>query len=329
MSAPSDQDIAFSESIFALLNYYRSGTIQTFHTALDKALTYAEVAIDSVQLKSLRYFLFNRMILFGFLEFSDTRGQRRWCIGPNRLIKLSKGGCLVVGDSGFIATFNCLSANQVSSYHVTYTFPSSTGTRLNFCVKQVDFEEGHERSISQKLDCPVVCIETTKLAEFLPTVESVYQSLAVRGIDPTQIDSAAEFKRFDETKHDWVDANYLELSPGLYRIPHVYGQHRDIVIKNGAHSLVGFDIPNRDWSFFLSAYLLQKSLHWKYSGRNRTVAIPFWQITLTPMLVKRVLCASTMKWPDLKAGCYRFRDVEPLVAHHLATRYPMIGMKNV
>lgn len=91
MSATLEEDISFSRSIFALLAYYGSGNIQTVFSAIDKALAYAQLKLSTAQLTSTRRLLFNRLILFGILEYRLVRAQRRWCFGPNRLVRLPNG----------------------------------------------------------------------------------------------------------------------------------------------------------------------------------------------------------------------------------------------
>ena len=327
--APSEQDLAFSSSIFALLAYYRCGSIQRCFSATDKALCHSGISVEPTQLAPIRRLLFNRLQLFGIIESSDILGQRRWCIGENRLVRLRDGSTFPIGDSGFVARAHNCFLQERSSYHVFYSFPRSTGTTLKLCVEQFNLNDKEVSKLALELDCPVFELRSRWLVGLLPTVADVYEALVVPGIDPTQIDVSTELKRFDERKREWIDANTRELGAGLYCIPHIFGHHRYMVFKEGAKSLIGFDITSRDWSLLLSTYLLGKELDWQYRVTNRVVSIPAWQVSMLPMLVKRVLCVGTLKWPDLADGSYQFANVEPEVKQGLIARYPMIGVQDV
>ena len=323
-----EHDLAFSRSIFALLAYYGSGNVQTFFSIVDRALTYAKVSIKEGQIASAKRLLYNHLLLFGVLESSEIHGQRRWSFGPNRLVKLPGGSILPLGDGSFASFVSDRLSEDNASPHVFYTFPSYIGP-LRLCAPKFNAAGEDLERLGREFNCRIYGLNGRKLTELLPPVEEVYRSLVNPGIDPNQIDVSTELKRFDDSTGEWNDTSARELTPGLYRIPHVFGHHRDIVIKKGANSLVGFDITSRDWSLILSAYLLGKKLKWSYVTRQQVISIPAWQMASLPMLVKRVLCAGTMRWPGLVDRRYLFDEVEPHVTSLLTVRYPMIGIKHV
>lgn len=327
MSASASSSPDFSDGFLALIAYYRGGNMQTFFSALDKALAYAKLDLSLSELKSARRLMYNRLQLFGICESTAVRGERRWSAGPNRLIYMPNARVLPFGDSAFVCQVGA-ALGSTSTRHVYYTFPrSAAGLVLSSTYFTID--EGDFEKIVRELGCWGINIDVQALAEILPPLEDVYLTLCTPGTDPTKIDTSVDLKRFDEALGDWTQATSEDLSPGLYRIPHVFGVHRDMVVLKGARSLIGFDVRDRDWTLILGAHLLRQELNWTYSFCTKTLSLPDWQISLLPMLLKRVLCAASLTWPSLESSKYVFNRLEPQTLNIIEKKYPVIKVNYV
>ena len=329
MSVQHEHTSSLSRSVFALLSYYRSGSIQTFFSIVERALAFSGHSVDTTQLAAIRRLLYNRLLLFGFIESSEVRGQRRWSSGPNRLVHLPFGWTILIGNTRFVSEGEERLTDVQSRLHVLYRFPNATRLSVDLCCRAYDIDFSQLDSLAVDLECELVHVSPQRLADLLPPISRVYCSVAIPGLDPAQIDASTELKRLEATTGEWVDANARSLVEGLYRIPHVFGQHRDIVVKKGLRSHVGFEVQDREWSLLIGAHLLRENLGWRYDAEQETLAVPAWQVPFLPMLLKRVLSVGAMQWPKVVDGYYFFGPVPAMVARRVAIRYPMLGINYV
>lgn len=326
MSDQHERELALSRGVFALLAYYGSGSTQTFFSIVDKALAFTGLRAEATQVASIRRLLYNRLLLFGFLESSEAQGQRHWSAGPNRLVRLQTGLVIPIGDTRFLAAVGERLGDIRSHLHIFYRFPRDTGLSQDLCCLAYEIDARELDPVAHDLECESVQVNARRLVDTLPPIDHVYCSVASAGLDPTQIDTTTELKRLDAESGGWVDADVRSLVEGLYRIPHVFGKHREIVIKKGLRSHVGFEIQDREWSLLMTAHLLRQNLGWRYNAGDKALMVPAWQIPYLPILIKRVLLAGTMQWPNLENGRYFFCLVPATVARRLASRYPMLGL---
>jgi hypothetical protein len=324
---PYSEQRLFSESLYALLQYYKAGNTQAFYSIVDKALVYCVIKINEEQRKYLRRLLFDRLKIFGLLESYWNNGKRWWVVSGNCFISRDSNSAFVFGDLSFLATMKQVLNSKKWSTHELFILPRQTGANFSLSIDLVQATYEQVEEISKKFRCDLVSDAYLQLMQIVPPMDVVESQFISPCITVSDI-QAEEVKKFNFDRCEWVEVSDVR-SIGYYRVPHIYGQHRDYVVKRIANSLLGFEVTNREWSFLLASQILGTEINWRYAPRRSELLVPSKQISHIPALLKRALCVKAFHWPKLKSDHYIFEKISWKNITELNKKYPIIGVDNV
>ncbi len=307
MSIPGCDSKVLSRTLFALLFYYKSGSYRVFKLLVDKFLKYHFIHFDKIDSNYIHRLLFDRLLVFGILESCWDNSTRLWEITSNKLIEIDPNKYVVIGDEEFVRNLKTKFLHNDWSALDIYNLPKDTGIDLSITLDVLIAGVDELGKVSGDLRFDILSKNHKNLFGVIPSVRFISKQASASKVQAAEIQSAEMFKfNFEFLK--WEDSDNA-LTQGYYRIPHVFGQHREFIVSENRNKLLAHEINNREWSFSLASYILNEKIICGYVRNDNELLIPYKIMPLLPSIVRRALCVKSFYWPASIAGSYAFGDI--------------------
>ena len=323
-----DKSLIFSEVFWSLLQYYKSGTRDTFSRSIvSKSLDFAGVQLDNEQLKRVRSYLFKRLQDFALIDVIKD-GSSTWSSLKNGLIPFDKNKVIIFGDKQYQAKIGPLENGVEQVLHTLYEFPTSQGYALSLIlpfakIPRKGFEPS-ERFYSKW---------GLNICNILPSIEKVNDQVLIPKDNPAMASSLSNVQFYETTDSCWNAIDARDLKSHFFRCSlddQRPGLHQSFVIIDDDTESRLFEISRSadDWGFFSACSKLETTLHWYYARSEECLSIPQEQLLLMPGLIRRFLCTASMVWPLKSKGRYHFRNVTSSMCDVLRTKYGFLRITN-
>lgn len=315
----------FTTCLVTLLNFYKTGDVQTFRVLLKRTISYLSLEVHENEFKSFSNIIFDRLSIFGIIEKANYKGRTIWEFCGTSIICIGSDNHIFVGDRLFINDV-IKSLDQTIVEHRLYGIQKKylSGEHA-ICFPKAQIKKEKLRLVLSFNDKKYADINNLKFLRILPSIESVASNIVPESSDFVPEEYSLSIFNFE--KNDWLQSKDWSIKNiGFYKIANDFGRPI-FFIKNTINEL--FRVKDRDWAFFLACYILNIKIGLAFDSKSEVLKIPYSSFRHFPVILKRTLTIQSFTWPKYEKSMYHITQINKDVINTLIKKITIFRISKI